>query len=55
VEADAQAPAAKQEPSAIDNNNGITMEATAALDEAVRATLPPRRASVKDRLLSEAA
>jgi hypothetical protein len=53
--ADAQAPAATQEPAAIDNNNGITMETAAVLEEAVRATLPPRRDSVKDRMLSEAA
>ena len=41
--------AAPAEPGVIDNNNGNT---TDALDEAVRATLPPRRESVKDKLMS---
>jgi Family of unknown function (DUF5681) len=50
--AEAPAPTATPEPAAIDNNNGITMETAAALDEAVRAALPPRRDSVKDRLMS---
>ena len=31
------------------------METAAALDDAVRATLPGRRDSVKDRLLADAA
>ena len=41
--------AAPEEPAAIDNNNENTMD---ALDEAVRATLPPRRESVKERLMN---
>jgi Family of unknown function (DUF5681) len=36
------------------NNNEITREVADALDEAVRATLPPRRESVKDRLMNSA-
>jgi hypothetical protein len=54
--ADAVAPAATApvEPGAIDNNNGITRETAARLDEAVRATLPRRRESVKDRLMNSA-
>jgi hypothetical protein len=55
AEADTATPTASPEPSPIDNNNGITMETTAALDAAVRATLPGRRDSVKDRLLADAA
>jgi Family of unknown function (DUF5681) len=55
AEADAPTPAATPEAAAIDNNNGITMETAAVLDEAIRATLPPRRDSVKERLLAEAA
>jgi hypothetical protein len=51
----APAPMAAPEPAPIDNNNGITMEAAAALDAAVRATLPGRHESVKDRLLADAA
>ena len=50
------AAAAMPEAAPIDNNNGITMAAAAVLDEAIRATLPPRRGdSVKERLLAEAA
>jgi len=48
-------PTAVPEPAPIDNNNGITMEPSAALDEAVRGSLPRRRASVKERLLADAA
>jgi hypothetical protein len=55
AEAEARAPTAASEPAPIDNNNGITMEAAAALDEAVRTTLPPRADSVRDRLLADAA
>jgi len=43
---------ASTETPAIDNNNEITMEAAAALDEAVRSTLPRRRESVKARLMN---
>jgi hypothetical protein len=43
---------ASTETPAIDNNNEITMEVAAALDEAVRATLPRRRESVKARLMN---
>ena len=50
--AEAPAAAATPEPAAIDNNNGITMETAAALDEAVRAALPPRQESVEERLMS---
>lgn len=55
AEAEPGAPTAAPEPAPIDNNNGITMETAAALDDAVRATLPGRRDSVKDRLLADAA
>ena len=54
-QAAAPAAPAPTQPGGIDNNNGITMEAGAALDEAVRATLPPRHESVKERLLAKAA
>jgi hypothetical protein len=40
------------EPGVIENNNGNTMGAPDALDEAVRATLPPRHDGVKERLMS---
>jgi hypothetical protein len=43
---------APAEPGAIENNNGNSMGAPDALDEAVRATLPPRRDGVKERLMS---
>jgi hypothetical protein len=54
VEAEARGPTATPKPPPIDNNNGITTETAVALDEAVRASLPPRGESVKDRLLSSA-
>ena len=41
AEAATPGPMAMPEPASIDNNNGITMETAAALDAAVRATLPP--------------
>jgi len=40
------------QPGAIVNNNENTMELAAALDEAVRATLPPRRESAKEQLMN---
>ena len=40
------------QPGGIDNNNGSTMDAAPVLDEAVRATLPPRRDSVKEQLMN---
>jgi hypothetical protein len=43
---------APEEAAPIDNNNGNTMGAPDALDEAVRATLPPRHDGVKERLMS---
>jgi len=43
---------APEEPGAIENNNGNSMGAPDALDEAVRATLPPRHDGVKERLMS---
>ena len=52
TEAVPPAAAGPSQPAGIDNNNGISMEVAAALDEAVRATLPARRDSVKDRLMS---
>jgi hypothetical protein len=52
MEADTSAPTATPEPASIDNNNGITMETAAALDAAVRASLPRRRETVKESLLS---
>jgi hypothetical protein len=55
AEAEARAPTAAPEPAPIDNNNGITMETAAALDDAVRGTLPRHRDGVKDRLLADAA
>jgi Family of unknown function (DUF5681) len=55
TKAEAGAPTPTPEPATIDNNNGITMETAAALDAAVRATLPSRADRVKDRLLAEAA
>ena len=55
AEADTPTPAAAPEPAPIDNNNGITMETAAALDAAVRASMPPRGESVKERLLADAA
>jgi hypothetical protein len=55
AEAEARAPTAAPEPAPIDNNNGITMETAAALDEAVRGTLPHRASTVKERLLADAA
>lgn len=47
--------AAPERSAPIDNNNGITMETAAALDEAVRATLPRRRDSVKEPPMATAA
>jgi hypothetical protein len=55
AEAATPAPAAAPESAPIDNNNGITMETAAALDAAVRASMPPRGESVKERLLADAA
>jgi uncharacterized protein DUF5681 len=55
TEAEARAPTAAPEPAPIDNNNGITMETAAALDAAVRATLPGRRDSVKEPPIAAAA
>jgi hypothetical protein len=55
AEADAPAPTAMPEPAPIDNNNGITMGTAAALDAAVRATLPPRREGVEEQLMATAA
>jgi hypothetical protein len=46
------APAPAAEPAGIDNNNGITMETAAALDAAMRATLPRRRETVKQQLMN---
>ena len=43
------------EPPVIDNNNGNTMEASAALDESVRATLPRRPDSVPEQLMNSTA
>jgi Family of unknown function (DUF5681) len=54
AEADELTPTAVPEPS-IDNNNGITMETAAALDEAIRASLPRRGDRVKGQLLATAA
>ena len=51
--AQAETPAPATAP--IDNNNGITMETAAALDAAVRATLPGRRDSVKEPPIPAAA
>lgn len=47
-------PTAPEEPGFIDNNNGNTMGEAPALDEAVRATLPRRGESVKERLMGSA-
>ena len=47
AEADTPSPTAAPEPAPIENNNEITMETAAALDAAVRATLPPRREGVE--------
>jgi hypothetical protein len=55
TEAEARAPSAAPERPPIDNNNGITMETAAALDAAVRATLPPRREGVEEQLMATAA
>jgi hypothetical protein len=52
AEADTPTPTATPAPAPIDNNNGITMQTAAALDEAVRASLPHRGESVRDRLMS---
>jgi hypothetical protein len=43
---------APEEVAPIDNNNGNAMGASDAVDEAVRATLPSRHDSVKERLMS---
>jgi Family of unknown function (DUF5681) len=55
AEADTPAATATPEPAPIDNNNGITMETAAALDEAIRASLPRRGERVKGQLLATAA
>jgi hypothetical protein len=55
VAAAAPASTTTSEPAPIDNNNGITMETAAALDAAVRATLPGRRNSVKEPPIAAAA
>jgi len=55
AKADEPTPTTTQQPAPIDNNNGITMETAAALDAAVRATLPPRREGVEEQLMATAA
>jgi hypothetical protein len=55
VEAEARALTSAPKPAPIDNNNGITMETAAALDAAVRATLPSGRDRAKEPPIATAA
>ncbi len=55
TEAEEPGPTAVPEPAPIDNNNGITMDTAAALDQAVRENLPRRGDRVKEQLLATAA